>query len=115
MAMRLGALLALVKTEESMALFDWGVLRACCGGDLLCAGSARHAKLIALQAHKPGPALYAPRLLTMDTVFGLQLPFPKTDLVVALVAVCSFLPIIVIATRIVQGLLRLVRGKAKAQ
>lgn len=52
---------------------------------------------------------------SQDTLLGYPIPFPKSDLIVALIAVASFIPAIIIGTRIVQGVLGLFRGKAKAQ
>lgn len=50
-----------------------------------------------------------------DTIFGYPIPFPKKDLIIALVAVTSFLPLIVIATRIVTTILGLFKRKPKHQ
>lgn len=50
------------------------------------------------------------------TLFGYELPFPKQDLFVALIAVASFIPAVVILNALGHGLLNLFSPrKAKAQ
>ena len=37
----------------------------------------------------------------VDTLLGYPIPFPKQDLYVALIAVCSFLPLVVIVHNLI--------------
>lgn len=41
------------------------------------------------------------------TLFGYQLPFPRQDLYVALIAVASFIPAVVLVNALVHGLLNI--------
>lgn len=41
------------------------------------------------------------------TLFGYQLPFPRQDLYVALIAVASFIPAVVLINALVNGLLNI--------
>ncbi len=50
-----------------------------------------------------------------DSILGFRIPFPKQDVYIALIAVASFLPIIVIVTRIVTTIVGLFRKKTKQQ
>jgi hypothetical protein len=50
-----------------------------------------------------------------DTLFGYPIPFPKTDLITALIAVVSFLPIVVVVHTIVVRILRVFTKKTKTQ
>jgi hypothetical protein len=48
------------------------------------------------------------------TLFGYELPFPKQDLFVSLIAVASFIPAVVLINALVHGLLNLL-GVRKAK
>lgn len=48
------------------------------------------------------------------TLFGYELPFPKQDLFVSLIAVASFIPAVVVINALVHGLLNLL-GVRKAK
>lgn len=50
-----------------------------------------------------------------DAILGFPIPFPKEDLFTALIAVASFIPIIIITTRIVTTILGLFNRKPKQQ
>lgn len=49
-----------------------------------------------------------------STLFGYPLPFPKEDLYVALIAVASFIPAVVLINAVVNGLLNLLPKKKTA-
>jgi hypothetical protein len=50
-----------------------------------------------------------------DTLFGYPLPFPRQDLYVALIAVSSFIPAVVIINAVVNALITIVSLPFKKQ
>lgn len=52
--------------------------------------------------------------MSADTLFGYEIPMPKSDLFTALATVCGFIPVVIIVHQVVAFLLSFVRKPHKA-
>jgi hypothetical protein len=41
---------------------------------------------------------------TPDTLFGYEIPMPRSDLLIAIITVASFLPVVILVYRVVLGI-----------
>lgn len=106
-----------------MTLTARQLLPASLGGSSPLPLGAQQASVAALSSLASLPALqhcarsrhhlHAPQSMEDHTLFGYPLPFPREDLVVALIAVFAFIPAVVLLNALVHGVMNLFSPRGK--